>query len=45
MAPIHHHFELKKVEQSQDHVRFWIIRIILRLSSITPNKIKNEYRH
>lgn len=40
MAPIHHHFELKGVEEPKIIVRFWIITIILALVAISTLKLR-----
>jgi len=40
MAPIHHHFELKGVEEPKIIVRFWIISIILALVAISTLKLR-----
>lgn len=40
MAPIHHHFELKGVEEPKIIVRFWIITIILALVAISTLKMR-----
>ena len=40
MAPIHHHFELKGLEESKIIVRFWIISILLAVLSLAILKIR-----
>jgi phospho-N-acetylmuramoyl-pentapeptide-transferase len=40
MAPIHHHFEMKKWSETQVTIRFWIISIILALVGILSLKIR-----
>lgn len=40
MAPIHHHFELKKWSETQVVVRFWILSIIFALLGILTLKIR-----
>lgn len=40
MAPIHHHFELKGMEESKIIVRFWIISILLAVASLATLKIR-----
>ena len=40
MAPIHHHFELKGLEESKIIVRFWIISILLAVISFATLKIR-----
>jgi len=40
MAPLHHHFELKGVEESKIIVRFWIISILLAVLSLAALKIR-----
>lgn len=40
MAPIHHHFELKGWPEPKVIVRFWIIAIILALSSLATLKLR-----
>ncbi len=40
MAPIHHHFELKGLEESKIIVRFWIISILLAVISFAILKIR-----
>lgn len=40
MAPIHHHFEMKKWSETQVVVRFWIISIIFALLGILTLKIR-----
>jgi phospho-N-acetylmuramoyl-pentapeptide-transferase len=38
MAPLHHHFELKGMDESKVVVRFWIIGILFALLSLTTFK-------
>ena len=40
MAPLHHHFELKGVEESKIIIRFWIISILLAVASLATLKIR-----
>jgi len=40
MAPIHHHFEMKKWSETQVTVRFWILSIIFALIGILTLKIR-----
>ncbi len=40
MAPIHHHFELKGLKETQVVVRFWIISIILLLIGLSTIKLR-----
>ena len=40
MAPIHHHFEQKGLDESKIIVRFWIITLILILISLASIKIR-----
>ena len=40
MAPIHHHFELKGLEESKIIIRFWIISILLAVISFAILKIR-----
>ena len=40
MAPIHHHFELKGMEESKIIVRFWIVSILLAVFSLAILKIR-----
>lgn len=40
MAPIHHHFEMKKWSENKIIVRFWIIAIISNLVAIITLKIR-----
>ena len=40
MAPLHHHFELKGLEESKIIVRFWIISILLAVFSLAALKIR-----
>lgn len=40
MAPIHHHFELKKWSETQVTIRFWILSIIFALLGILTLKIR-----
>lgn len=40
MAPLHHHFELKGMEESKIIVRFWIVSILLAVFSLAVLKIR-----
>ena len=40
MAPLHHHFELKGMEESKIIVRFWILSILLAVLSLAALKIR-----
>ena len=40
MAPLHHHFELKKWTETQVTIRFWIVSIILALLGVLTLKIR-----
>ncbi len=40
MAPIHHHFELKGMDETKIIVRFWIISILLAVLSLTTLKLR-----
>ena len=40
MAPIHHHFELKKWPEPKIIVRFWIISIFLAMVAISTLKLR-----
>lgn len=40
MAPLHHHFEMKKWSETQVTIRFWIISIIFALLGILTLKIR-----
>ena len=40
MAPLHHHFELKGVEESKIIVRFWIVAILLAVLSLIVLKVR-----
>ena len=40
MAPIHHHFEMKKWSETQVVVRFWILSIICALLGVLTLKIR-----
>ncbi len=40
MAPIHHHFELKGLEESKVVIRFWIAGILLALMGLATLKIR-----
>ena len=40
MAPIHHHFELKGLDESKIIIRFWIVSILLALLSISTLKLR-----
>jgi phospho-N-acetylmuramoyl-pentapeptide-transferase len=40
MAPLHHHFEMKKWTETQVTIRFWILSIIFALLGILTLKIR-----
>ncbi len=40
MAPIHHHFELKGLDESKIIIRFWIVSILLAILSISTLKLR-----
>ena len=40
MAPIHHHFEMKKWSETQVTIRFWILSIIFALLGLLTLKIR-----
>lgn len=40
MAPFHHHFELKGIEESKIIVRFWIVSILLAVLSLAALKLR-----
>ncbi len=40
MAPIHHHFELKGIDEPKVIVRFWIVSIILAIISLSTLKLR-----
>ena len=40
MAPLHHHFELKGLEESKIIIRFWIVSILLAVFSLAALKIR-----
>lgn len=40
MAPLHHHFELKGLEESKIIIRFWIVSILLAVLSLSALKIR-----
>ncbi|MCO5114101.1 MAG: phospho-N-acetylmuramoyl-pentapeptide-transferase [Bdellovibrionaceae bacterium] len=40
MAPIHHHFELKGLEETKIIVRFWIVSILLAVLSLATLKLR-----
>ncbi|MGM0381685.1 MAG: phospho-N-acetylmuramoyl-pentapeptide-transferase, partial [bacterium] len=40
MAPLHHHFELKGLDESKITIRFWIIGIILALVALSTLKLR-----
>ena len=40
MAPIHHHFELKGVDETKIVVRFWIISILLAVLGLSTLKLR-----
>jgi phospho-N-acetylmuramoyl-pentapeptide-transferase len=40
MAPIHHHFELKGIDETKVVIRFWIVSIILAILSLSTLKLR-----
>lgn len=40
MAPIHHHFELKGIEESKLIVRFWIVAALLMVAALSTFKLR-----
>ena len=40
MAPLHHHFELKGIDETKIVVRFWIISILLAVLSLSTLKLR-----
>jgi phospho-N-acetylmuramoyl-pentapeptide-transferase len=40
MAPIHHHFELKGINETKVVIRFWIVSLILAVLSLTSLKLR-----
>jgi len=40
MAPLHHHFELKGMEESKIIVRFWIVAFLLAVVSLATLKLR-----
>jgi phospho-N-acetylmuramoyl-pentapeptide-transferase len=40
MAPLHHHYELSGLKESQVVVRFWIITMMLVLFGLTTLKLR-----
>jgi phospho-N-acetylmuramoyl-pentapeptide-transferase len=40
MAPLHHHFEQKGLQESKIVVRFWIIGILLVLLTLSTFKVR-----
>ena len=40
MAPLHHHFELKGLQESKIIVRFWIVAILLAVLSFVALKVR-----
>ena len=40
MAPLHHHFELKGVDETKIVVRFWIVSILLAVLSLSTLKLR-----
>lgn len=40
MAPIHHHFELKGINETKVVIRFWIVSIILAILSLSTLKLR-----
>jgi phospho-N-acetylmuramoyl-pentapeptide-transferase len=40
MAPLHHHFEVGGVQESQVVVRFWIVTMMLVLFGLSSLKLR-----
>ena len=40
MAPLHHHFELKGLDESKIIIRFWIVAILLAVLSLSLLKVR-----
>ncbi len=40
IAPLHHHFQYKKIPESKIIIRFWIVAIILALISLSTLKLR-----
>ena len=40
MAPIHHHYELKGIDETKIIVRFWIVSVLLALVAISSLKVR-----
>ena len=40
MAPLHHHYELKGLNESKIVIRFWIVGILLSLLAIITLKVQ-----
>lgn len=40
MAPIHHHFELKGLDETKIIVRFWIVSVLLAILSVATLKLR-----
>jgi phospho-N-acetylmuramoyl-pentapeptide-transferase len=40
MAPIHHHFELKGLDETKIIVRFWIVSILLAVLCLATLKLR-----
>ncbi len=40
MAPLHHHFELKGIEEPKVIVRFWIVAALLMLAALSTLKLR-----
>ena len=40
MAPLHHHFELKGLDESKIIVRFWVVSLLLALLSLATLKLR-----
>ncbi|MCB0385215.1 MAG: phospho-N-acetylmuramoyl-pentapeptide-transferase, partial [Bdellovibrionales bacterium] len=40
MAPIHHHYELKGLDETKIIVRFWIVSILLAVLSLSTLKLR-----
>ena len=40
MAPIHHHYELKGINEAKIIVRFWIVSLLLAVLSLATLKLR-----
>jgi len=40
MAPIHHHYELKGLDETKIIVRFWIVSVLLAILSVATLKLR-----